>query len=195
MLNTEAMLTHIEWTFDCLFLKVSSQYIMVFIIFSTADNWLIVMNASLPGKTEGAFPLHPSQRLIGSQSELNWPELQTIYIWSAHLNFHLVFVKNIFRIYIYWNIYSFPIDCIHRFAFRSLFEVQSYRNSLVLRPWIWPIQKIDTKGIDILYSVDTLCKSKQYRGPETTAVSKHYGIEGRNEKPFKQGPERGATLR
>jgi len=32
------MLTHIEWPFDCLFLKVSSQFIVVLIIFSTADN-------------------------------------------------------------------------------------------------------------------------------------------------------------
>ena len=32
------MLTHFAWPFHCLFLKVSSQFIVVLIIFSTADN-------------------------------------------------------------------------------------------------------------------------------------------------------------
>ena len=31
------MSTHIEWPFDCLSPKVSSQFIVVYIIFSTAD--------------------------------------------------------------------------------------------------------------------------------------------------------------
>ena len=37
-ITTQALLTHIERPFDCLMLEVSSQFIVVFIIFSTADN-------------------------------------------------------------------------------------------------------------------------------------------------------------
>ena len=37
MLNTKAMFDYMEWPFDCFFLKVSSQFIAVFIIFLIAD--------------------------------------------------------------------------------------------------------------------------------------------------------------
>jgi len=59
------MLTPIEWLFDCLFLKVSSKFIVDFIIFSTADNcFVLLVLISTVRKTEKFFEKLTNRRCL-----------------------------------------------------------------------------------------------------------------------------------
>ena len=52
------MLTHIEWPFYCLFLKVSCQFVLVFTFVSTADNCfelLVLISAARETKNSQDF--------------------------------------------------------------------------------------------------------------------------------------------